>query len=287
MLKTYVIGVNYGIAYPNSIVPSSTSADSGRHRRTQFGEWEQWVLHTAGLDRDISQGDHPVGFEESLNWTRGPQGVTLYRNRSGTPSGGRLDCWLPTRACMRAEEEKGRNRGYINHLDTGATQQCETKADEEHPWEKSCVETMQIVEKVTALPSLPPVAMLQTSKRKNTDTLTVDGKVMLPAQPNMVKVVGGIGVGMDGAENRSDGSTDVVAGVTVNRTGSGDGDYQLVQHEVLCSLKNSYEVLEFLGRGTFGQVVKCWKWGTNEVVAIKILKNHPSYARQGQIEVRT
>jgi len=34
------------------------------------------------------------------------------------------------------------------------------------------------------------------------------------------------------------------------------------------------------------QVVKCWKKGTNEIVAIKILKNHPSYARQGQIEVR-
>lgn len=46
-----------------------------------------------------------------------------------------------------------------------------------------------------------------------------------------------------------------------------------------------FQVLEFLGRGTFGQVVKCWKKGTNEIVAIKILKNHPSYARQGQIEV--
>lgn len=89
----------------------------------------------------------------------------------------------------------------------------------------------------------------------------------------------------------------------------GDGDYQLVQHEVLYSMTNQYEVLEFLGRGTFGQVklitilkkttsnllildyfhlrqvVKCWKKGTNEIVAIKILKNHPSYARQGQIEV--
>ncbi|KAM9855780.1 homeodomain-interacting protein kinase 1 isoform 2-T2 [Aulostomus maculatus] len=64
-----------------------------------------------------------------------------------------------------------------------------------------------------------------------------------------------------------------------------EGDYQLVQHEILCSLSNSYEVLEFLGRGTFGQVAKCWKRGTNEIVAIKILKNHPSYARQGQIEV--
>uniref|UniRef100_A0A8C7I1L6 non-specific serine/threonine protein kinase n=1 Tax=Oncorhynchus kisutch TaxID=8019 RepID=A0A8C7I1L6_ONCKI len=71
----------------------------------------------------------------------------------------------------------------------------------------------------------------------------------------------------------------------VGGAGGGDGDYQLVQHEVLCSMKNTYEVLDFLGRGTFGQVVKCWKRGTGEVVAVKILKNHPSYARQGQIEV--
>lgn len=70
-----------------------------------------------------------------------------------------------------------------------------------------------------------------------------------------------------------------------NNVSNSEGDYQLVQHEVLYSGTNQYEVLEFLGRGTFGQVVKCWKKGTNEIVAIKILKNHPSYARQGQIEV--
>ncbi|XP_067152277.1 homeodomain-interacting protein kinase 3 isoform X2 [Apteryx mantelli] len=80
--------------------------------------------------------------------------------------------------------------------------------------------------------------------------------------------------------------TVVTTAATSKQSGtSGDGDYQLVQHEVLCSVKNTYEVLDFLGRGTFGQVVKCWKRGTNEIVAIKILKNHPSYARQGQIEV--
>ena len=70
-----------------------------------------------------------------------------------------------------------------------------------------------------------------------------------------------------------------------NSSGNSEGDYQLVQHEVLLSMTNTYEVLEFLGRGTFGQVVKAWKRGTSEIVAIKILKNHPSYARQGQIEV--
>lgn len=76
-----------------------------------------------------------------------------------------------------------------------------------------------------------------------------------------------------------------MAPATKNSTSNSEGDYQLVQHEVLYSGTNQYEVLEFLGRGTFGQVVKCWKKGTNEIVAIKILKNHPSYARQGQIEV--
>lgn len=71
-----------------------------------------------------------------------------------------------------------------------------------------------------------------------------------------------------------------------NQSTNSEGDYTLVQHEVMYSLTSSYEVLEFLGRGTFGQVVKCWKKGTNEIVAIKILKNHPSYIRQGHIEVR-
>ncbi|XP_074659848.1 homeodomain-interacting protein kinase 2-like [Tubulanus polymorphus] len=88
--------------------------------------------------------------------------------------------------------------------------------------------------------------------------------------------------------NNEAASTTKVAATTTSKNSSSsnnEGDYQLVQHEVLYSMTSAYEVLEFLGRGTFGQVVKCWKKGTNEIVAIKILKNHPSYARQGQIEV--
>ncbi|XP_070550839.1 homeodomain-interacting protein kinase 2-like isoform X2 [Ptychodera flava] len=88
--------------------------------------------------------------------------------------------------------------------------------------------------------------------------------------------------------NHSSGQNTLTTSTTTtskNSSSNNEGDYQLVQHEVLYSQTNRYEVLEFLGRGTFGQVVKCWKRGTNEIVAIKILKNHPSYARQGQIEV--
>ena len=89
------------------------------------------------------------------------------------------------------------------------------------------------------------------------------------------------------AISSDDDNTNAAATNTSKNTSSSnsEGDYTLVQHEVVYSMNNAYEVLEFLGRGTFGQVVKCWKKGTNEIVAIKILKNHPSYARQGQIEV--
>ncbi|CAG7722168.1 unnamed protein product [Allacma fusca] len=95
------------------------------------------------------------------------------------------------------------------------------------------------------------------------------------------------GLGTNGNNSNTVTTTAVQSKVAVGGSGGGDGDYQLVQHEVLFSMTSQthYEVLEFLGRGTFGQVVKCWKKGTNEIVAIKILKNHPSYARQGQIEV--
>lgn len=83
----------------------------------------------------------------------------------------------------------------------------------------------------------------------------------------------------DGAGNGGGGNTKHTS------SSNSEGDYHLLQHEVLYSSGGAYEVLEFLGRGTFGQVVKCWKRGTSEIVAIKILKNHPSYARQGEIEV--
>ena len=64
-----------------------------------------------------------------------------------------------------------------------------------------------------------------------------------------------------------------------------DGDYAVTLREIITSPNATYEVLERLGRGTFGQVVKCWRKENNEIVAIKILKSTPSYAKQGQMEV--
>lgn len=89
----------------------------------------------------------------------------------------------------------------------------------------------------------------------------------------------------DSVNSKANNNNNNNAKTSGNQSTNSEGDYTLVQHEVMVSLTSSYEVLEFLGRGTFGQVVKCWKKGTNDIVAIKILKNHPSYIRQGHIEV--
>jgi len=59
-----------------------------------------------------------------------------------------------------------------------------------------------------------------------------------------------------GAGGANTASTTTTTTTTTGQQGKqgADGDYQLVQHEVLYSMTNQYEVLEFLGRGTFGQV---------------------------------
>uniref|UniRef100_A0A8C9YL41 non-specific serine/threonine protein kinase n=1 Tax=Sander lucioperca TaxID=283035 RepID=A0A8C9YL41_SANLU len=149
------------------------------------------------------------------------------------------------------EGDREENCGGLNSADS--SQRCGLKRKSEELDNRGS--TMQIVEELSMLP-----AMMQTTN-VGSATMTAPAAVGAGGGPSKQ------GVGAAGG------------------TGGGDGDYQVVQHEVLCSMKNTYEVLDFLGRGTFGQVVKCWKRGTGEVVAVKILKNHPSYARQGQIEV--
>ncbi|KIY43321.1 kinase-like protein, partial [Fistulina hepatica ATCC 64428] len=46
-----------------------------------------------------------------------------------------------------------------------------------------------------------------------------------------------------------------------------------------------YLILDILGQGTFGQVVKCQNMKTNEIVAVKVVKNKPAYFNQSMMEV--
>lgn len=51
------------------------------------------------------------------------------------------------------------------------------------------------------------------------------------------------------------------------------------------SRRNRYLILDVLGQGTFGQVVKCQNLKTQEVVAVKVIKNRTAYFNQSMMEV--
>ncbi|KAK4532743.1 hypothetical protein CCYA_CCYA13G3600 [Cyanidiococcus yangmingshanensis] len=63
-------------------------------------------------------------------------------------------------------------------------------------------------------------------------------------------------------------------------------DYILRVHDCIRSPNGDvYEVLDLLGVGTFGQVVKCIQVGRSQTVALKVVKNQEAYLRQALMEV--
>ena len=52
------------------------------------------------------------------------------------------------------------------------------------------------------------------------------------------------------------------------------GDYHT---KLLDHIAYRYEVLDFLGSGSFGQAVKCLDHQNNEIVALKIVKNKKKF----------
>ncbi|KAI8605804.1 hypothetical protein EDD21DRAFT_362770 [Dissophora ornata] len=65
-----------------------------------------------------------------------------------------------------------------------------------------------------------------------------------------------------------------------------DYDYILYVSDILGSEERQrYLILDVLGQGTFGQVVKCQNLKTNAIVAVKVIKNKPAYFNQSMMEV--
>lgn len=63
-------------------------------------------------------------------------------------------------------------------------------------------------------------------------------------------------------------------------------DYILYVNDILGSTEgHQYQIIDALGSGTFGQVVKCQNIKTKELVALKVIKNKPAYYNQSLIEV--
>ena len=45
-------------------------------------------------------------------------------------------------------------------------------------------------------------------------------------------------------------------------------------------------MLEFLGKGSFGQALKCYDYKTNELVAVKIIRNKKRFHHQAGVELK-
>lgn len=63
-------------------------------------------------------------------------------------------------------------------------------------------------------------------------------------------------------------------------------DYILYVNDLLGNEEGrKYVILDLLGQGTFGQVVKCQNLQSRELVAVKVIKNQPAYFNQSMMEV--
>jgi dual specificity tyrosine-phosphorylation-regulated kinase 2/3/4 len=47
-----------------------------------------------------------------------------------------------------------------------------------------------------------------------------------------------------------------------------------------------FEVLDFLGKGSFGQALKCMDHATGEIVAIKIIRSKEKFQHQARVELQ-
>ncbi|PIL23714.1 hypothetical protein GSI_13464 [Ganoderma sinense ZZ0214-1] len=61
------------------------------------------------------------------------------------------------------------------------------------------------------------------------------------------------------------------------------GDYQVINHD---HLAYRYEIIDTLGKGSFGQVLHCRDHGTGESMAIKIIRNKKRFHHQALVEIK-
>ena len=61
------------------------------------------------------------------------------------------------------------------------------------------------------------------------------------------------------------------------------GDYLVQMHD---HMAYRFEVVDFLGKGSFGQALKCWDHKNNEYVALKVIRNKKRFYYQAGVEVK-
>ncbi len=61
------------------------------------------------------------------------------------------------------------------------------------------------------------------------------------------------------------------------------GDYKVVLKD---HIGFRWEVIEFLGKGSFGQAIKCFDHKTKEIVAVKLIRNKKKFQHQAGVELK-
>ncbi|KAJ3206596.1 Dual specificity tyrosine-phosphorylation-regulated kinase [Entophlyctis luteolus] len=61
------------------------------------------------------------------------------------------------------------------------------------------------------------------------------------------------------------------------------GDYYVTSHD---HIGYRYECISTLGKGSFGQAIKCYDHKTKSIVAVKIIRNKKRFEKQGMVEVK-
>lgn len=61
------------------------------------------------------------------------------------------------------------------------------------------------------------------------------------------------------------------------------GDYKVVVND---HIAYRYQIVDFLGKGSFGQALKCFDSKENRLVCLKIIKSKKRFFKQGLIEVK-
>lgn len=61
------------------------------------------------------------------------------------------------------------------------------------------------------------------------------------------------------------------------------GDYNVIMKD---HIGFRWEVIEFLGKGSFGQAIKCFDHKTKEIVAVKLIRNKKKFQHQAGVELK-